>query len=159
MKTLSITLAAIAIMVGVSCSESETDSFTTAQQNAQDVQRPSMAPVTPTLQLELSVYQSQNQYKVLLTRLTPHATAYVLASGANFSKIFSTKTFYEPQEFKPVLNTINTQSDFFCISYVIKFDDDVTPYQFHSMAEIEQAINNGEVIVTSTDQVFSCVFL
>jgi hypothetical protein len=160
MKTLSITTAIFAVMVGVSCSDPETGSITTAQQNAQDVQRLSLVPQTPTSQVELTSYFQSQPFNVLLTRLSKPVSALLLDSEEPIHKIFSVADLSNPQPFNPVLGTIvNRGLNMYCMSYLIIFNDGVAPRQLYSTTDIEHAMANGEIVLINTEQIYSCVFL
>lgn len=159
MKTLSITIAFLAVMVGVSCSDSETGTITTAQQNAQDAHRLSLVSTT-LAQTDLRLYYNENVFRINLTRLSRQSTASVLASGAPISKIFTVAELSYPQPYYLVLDSNNNGASYvYCMVYLIKFQDGFPPHQFYSMAAIDAAINSGEIIVENTERLHKCIFL
>lgn len=160
MKTLSITIAIIAVLVGVSCSDSETGPITTAQKNVQDVQRLSFVPSTPTVESTLMTYYDENLYRVFMTRLSKQATAMILDSEILLSKVFTVEDLSQPQPFHLVLDFDgNGAPVIYCMVYLIKFENGAVPHQFYSMSEIDAAIASGEISIDNTERVYSCLFL
>ncbi len=161
MKTLSITIAIIAVLVGVSCSDSETGPITTAQQNAQnDAQRLLPVPSTPTVEANLMTYYDENLYRVLMTRLSKQATAMILDSEIPLSKVFAVEDLSQPQPYHLVLDFDgNGAPMIYCMVHLIKFENGAPPHQFYSASEIEAAIASGEISVDNTERIYSCLFL
>lgn len=160
MKTLSITLAFIAILVGVSCSNPETGSITTAQQNEQHDQRLLLVQSIPNMQGSHSIYYRGDLVKVVMSRITKAASALLIENGAPISKIFATVESSQPQTFKFVLDTIiDRDLNQYNMLHVIEFNEGITPRQFYAASEIEAAMNAGEITVTNTEIVYNCIFI
>ena len=147
-------------MAGVSCSDSETGTITTAQENAQEAQRLSLVPSTTLAQTDLRLYYNEAVFRVMVTRLSRQTAATVLASGAPISKIFTVAELSHPQPYYLVLDSNNNGAAYvYCMIYLIKFEDDYPPRQFYSMAAIDAAIGSGEIMVENTERLHKCLFL
>lgn len=160
MKTLSISIAIIAVMVGVSCSDSETGTITTVQKKVQDDQRHSSVPTANLAQTDLRAYYDETVFRIKLVRLSRQSVDAAFDSGAPICKIFTVAELSEPQPFHLVLDSNNNGASFvYCFVHLIKFENDATPRQFYSMSSIDDAIDSGEIIVENTEQLYKCVFL
>lgn len=160
MKTLSITIALVAVMVGVSCSDSETGTITTVQKNVQDDQRHSSVPTTNLALSDLRAYYDETVFRINLIRLSRLSSAAAFDSGMPICKIFTVAELSQPQPFHLVLDSNNNGAPFvYCLAHLIKFENDAPPRQFYSMSSIEDAIDSGEITVENTERLYKCVFL
>ncbi len=151
MKTLSFTIAALAILVGVSCSESETEPITTAQQNAQvDAQRLLVAPPIPDIQGTQKIYFRDNLFKIDVMRSGDVTAAAVAESGEPIAKLFYTVDYPS----KLVADSFSKRLTQYGMLYLIEFKGGERPYQFQTMSEIENAHAAGKISVMNTELLY-----
>ncbi len=153
MKTLSVTIAIIAVLVGVSCSEPETETITAAvPQNVQpDAQRHLFAPIIPDIQGKQKVFYNDNLFKIKLTRTSAATSAAILASDEPIAKIFLTVG----HNYKKVIDSYDRFGlAQYAMLHLIEFNSGVAPRQFHSMTEIEEAETAAEITMSNTELIY-----
>ncbi|WP_284653047.1 hypothetical protein [Flavobacterium terrisoli] len=160
MKTLSITIAFVAVLVGVSCSDSETGYDTTAQQNAQnDAQRLLLVQTIPSIQGTQTIFYREDLIRVHVARVPKADYPLILSSGVPIAKVFYTLPS-PPNQFRLVLDNIfDHELTQYSMLHIIEFNTGYVPYQFHSATEIETAQTSGKITITNTEMLYTCVFL
>ena len=158
MKTLSITIvAAIAVLVGVSCSDTETSPMENAQKSVQDVQKQASSPAARERIPNQLAYYDAELFTINLAELSDRASASIIAHNQSLNEIYASEDLDEPQTFRPVIDAIPADGfNPMWLQFLIVFNDGATPHQFYSDTEVEAAEESGEITLVNTGEVYRC---
>jgi hypothetical protein len=90
-----------------------------------------------------------------VVQLSDNAAASILANNPNVQTIFVSNDLDDPQQFAPVLSAVPGQGFNALWDQVrIQFNQNVTPHQFTSEADIMAAAKAGQITLINTGEVY-----
>jgi hypothetical protein len=91
------------------------------------------------------------------TELPANASAELIARGQRVNEIYATNDLDDEQDFDPVIDAIQGENfNPLWRQILIHFNPGVTPHQFVSADEVEDAAAAGDITLEETDEVYRC---
>ena len=108
---------------------------------------------------QMPAFYDDELFTVNMTELPEDASAALIAKNGSINEIYATNDLDDPQDFIPVLDAI--QGDGFnplWEQFLIVFNPGVTPHQFFSDDEVNEAASgpHPEITLIDTGEVYRC---
>jgi len=86
------------------------------------------------------------------------AEARIIAQGQHTNEIYATNDLDDEQDFAPVINALQGDASFNPLwrQILIHYNPGVTPRQFVSEDEVEDAVLAGAITLEETDEIYRC---
>jgi hypothetical protein len=89
--------------------------------------------------------------------LPTNTSATLIAKGQHLNEIYATNDLDDEQDFAPVIDAIQGENfNPLWRQILIHFNPGVTPHQFVSADEVEDAALAGDITLEETDEVYRC---
>jgi len=107
---------------------------------------------------QMPAFYDGELFTVNMKEMPDDASASTISTNPSLNVIYATKDLDEEQDFIPVLDAI--QGDGFNPLWrqvlIVFLNTKVPPHQFFSDTEINEAIDLGEIILNTSDEVYRC---
>jgi hypothetical protein len=104
---------------------------------------------------EIPAFFADRSVTINVHQLSDTAAASIIAHNKSLNIIYVTNDLDEPQDFAPVINAVPTQGmNALWLQVEIEFNAGVTPHQFTSEADILAAVENGDITLINTGEVY-----
>src|SRR4030095_3458211 len=152
MKKLSGILIALTLMIITACDKETYLQESVNLRNSQDSQITARNG-----SMTMDVYFNDEVYSVNMYELSEQAADKALEHNQNVGEIYTYCDLDEECDWLPIIDFVPGENyNPLWQEVEIEFADGVTPYQFTSDEEIEEAAENGEITLTDTDEVYRC---